>query len=53
MTDEKHIEVCPFCGRSWEKKEVSHKHWIRKFVETVIATVAVAVTAIVLRWLGV
>ncbi len=49
MTD---LEACPFCGRCWEKKE-SHKKWVRKFVETVIATVAVAVTAIVLRWLGI
>jgi len=52
MTDEK-IVVCKFCGKSWMEKEVQHKKWIRKFVETVIATVAVAITAIVLRWIGI
>jgi hypothetical protein len=49
----KEIEVCPFCGKAWEKKKVPHKDWIKKFVETMVATVAVAVTAIVLRWLGI
>ena len=52
MTDEK-IVVCKFCGKSWMEKEVQHKKWIRKFIETVIATVAVAITAIVLRWIGI
>jgi len=53
MTEGKELETCPFCGRSWEKeKEKPHKEWIKKFVETMIATVAVAVTAIVLRYFG-
>jgi hypothetical protein len=52
MTD-KEIIVCKFCGRSWEKEDVPHRKWIRKFIETVVATVAVAVTAIVLRWIGI
>ncbi len=51
--DEKVVVICPFCGKSWEKKEKHHKKWLIKFIETVIATVAVAVTAIVLRWLGI
>jgi hypothetical protein len=51
---EKEIEICPFCGKAWQKeKEAPHKDWIKKFIETVLATVAVAVTAIVLRWLGI
>jgi hypothetical protein len=45
------IECCPYCGRSWEKKK--ENHWVRKFIETVVATVAVAITAIVLRWIGI
>jgi hypothetical protein len=52
MSEDKKIEVCPFCGKAWEKKEKAHHKYLDVVVKTALTLGTTTAMVLVLKLFG-
>jgi hypothetical protein len=53
VSKDKEIELCPFCGKSWEKERRTHHEMLRVLAEAMIWTAATTVTLLIFKVMGI